>query len=311
MAEHPGRPPPAPTTAGSSREARRRADRHPHGLGRHPPRPRRRRSSSTCATARGICQVVARPEVSRDAHDAADQVRAEYVVAVMGEVVRALGRHREPRASTRARSRCWPGRSASSPRRRRRRLPDRGRGRDPRGDPPEVPLPRPAPPPDAAEPAAAPPGDDGDPPLPRRAGLPRDRDADAHQVHAGGRARLPGALAASTTGSSTRCRSRRSMFKQLLMVGGLRPVLPDRPLLPRRGPARRPPARVHPGRRRDVVPARGVDLRAGGAAVRAGACALIGVEVQRPFPRLRLRGRALDGTARTSRTCASTCRSRT
>ena len=35
--------------------------------------------------------------------------------------------------------------------------------------------------------------------------------------------------------------------------GRLRALLPDRPLLPRRGPARRPPARVHPARPRDVV----------------------------------------------------------
>jgi aspartyl-tRNA synthetase len=34
----------------------------------------------------GICQVVARPEVSVVAHDAADKVRTEYVVAVVGEV---------------------------------------------------------------------------------------------------------------------------------------------------------------------------------------------------------------------------------
>jgi len=34
----------------------------------------------------GICQVVARPEVSKDAHAAADRVRGEYVVAVVGEV---------------------------------------------------------------------------------------------------------------------------------------------------------------------------------------------------------------------------------
>jgi len=34
----------------------------------------------------GICQVVARPEVSAVAHDAADKVRTEYVVAVVGEV---------------------------------------------------------------------------------------------------------------------------------------------------------------------------------------------------------------------------------
>jgi aspartyl-tRNA synthetase len=34
----------------------------------------------------GICQVVARPEVSNEAHTAADRVRSEYVVAVVGEV---------------------------------------------------------------------------------------------------------------------------------------------------------------------------------------------------------------------------------
>ena len=34
----------------------------------------------------GICQVVARPEVSKAAHDAADHVRGEYVLAVVGEV---------------------------------------------------------------------------------------------------------------------------------------------------------------------------------------------------------------------------------
>jgi aspartyl-tRNA synthetase len=34
----------------------------------------------------GICQVVARPEVSEDAHTAADRVRGEYVVAVVGKV---------------------------------------------------------------------------------------------------------------------------------------------------------------------------------------------------------------------------------
>ena len=33
----------------------------------------------------------------------------------------------------------------------------------------------------------------------------------------------------------------------------VRALLPDRPLLPRRGPARRPPARLHPARHRDVV----------------------------------------------------------
>jgi aspartyl-tRNA synthetase len=36
----------------------------------------------------GICQVVARPEVSKEAHAAADAVRGEYVLAVVGEVTR-------------------------------------------------------------------------------------------------------------------------------------------------------------------------------------------------------------------------------
>ena len=36
--------------------------------------------------------------------------------------------------------------------------------------------------------------------------------------------------------------------------GRRRPLLPDRALLPRRGPARRPPARVHADRPRDVLP---------------------------------------------------------
>ncbi len=34
----------------------------------------------------GLCQVVARPEVSEDAHARADHVRSEYVIAVVGEV---------------------------------------------------------------------------------------------------------------------------------------------------------------------------------------------------------------------------------
>src|SRR5262245_9150386 len=34
----------------------------------------------------GICQVVARPEVSAEAHARADRVRSEYVLAVVGEV---------------------------------------------------------------------------------------------------------------------------------------------------------------------------------------------------------------------------------
>ncbi len=48
--------------------------------------------------------------------------------------------------------------------------------------------------------------------------------------------------------------------------GGLRPLLPDRQVLPRRGPARRPAARVHADRHRDVVPRRARDPRDHGGA---------------------------------------------
>ena len=47
------------------------------------------------------------------------------------------------------------------------------------------------------------------------------------------------------------------LFKQLLMIARLRALLPDRPLLPRRGHARGPPAGVHAARPRDVVRGRG------------------------------------------------------
>ena len=43
------------------------------------------------------------------------------------------------------------------------------------------------------------------------------------------------------------------LFKQLLMVAGFRPLLPDRQVLSRRGPQGRPPAGVHADRCRDVI----------------------------------------------------------
>ena len=51
---------------------------------------------------------------------------------------------------------------------------------------------------------------------------------------------------------------------------GLREVLPDRALLPRRGPAGRPPVRVHADRPRDVVSDRGGRLRHGRGLPRRG-----------------------------------------
>ena len=57
--------------------------------------------------------------------------------------------------------------------------------------------------------------------------------------------------------------------------GRLRPLLPDHQVLPRRGPARRPPARVHADRHRDQLPRRAGDPRHhrghGAARLQAGA----------------------------------------
>ena len=83
--------------------------------------------------------------------------------------------------------------------------------------------------------------------------LHRHRDADADQEHAGGRARLPGAQP----------RARRHVLRAAAVAaavqaaadgGRLRPLLPDHQVLPRRRPARRPPARVHADRHRNLVP---------------------------------------------------------
>ena len=51
------------------------------------------------------------------------------------------------------------------------------------------------------------------------------------------------------------------IFKQILMIAGHGPLLPDRQVLPRRGPARRSAARVHAGRPRDLVRDRGPRVR--------------------------------------------------
>ena len=48
----------------------------------------------------GICQVVARSEVSKDAHASADRVRGEYVLAVVGEVVERSADTINPKIAT-------------------------------------------------------------------------------------------------------------------------------------------------------------------------------------------------------------------
>ena len=140
------------------------------------------------------------------------------------------------------------------------------RRRKPVGDhPPHPSRDRPAPAADAGEPAPALQGGDGGAPLPGRGRVHRHRDADAGQVHPRGRARLPGAFA----------RARRHVLRAAAVAAavqadaddrGFRPLLPDHQVLPRRGSARRPPARVHPDRYRNLVPGGGGNPRHHGSA---------------------------------------------
>ena len=82
--------------------------------------------------------------------------------------------------------------------------------------------------------------------------LRRDRDADPDPVHARGRPRLPGAGAAPA----------RALVRPAAVAPAVQAaadgrragaLLPDRPLLPRRGLPRRPAAGVHPARHRDEL----------------------------------------------------------
>ena len=205
----------------------------------------------------GLVQVVCDPDRA-ETFAAAERVRSEFVLRVQGVVRRrpegtANPNIRSGEIEVLAHELEILNAVAHAA------VPD-GRREHLRDGAPHAPRPRPAPPADAEEPDAALPHRDGGAPVPRRAGLHRHRDADAHQVHARGRARLPGALA----------RARRQVLRAAAVAaavqaaaddGGLRPLLPDHQVLPRRGPARRPAARVHADRLRDLVPRRDRDPR--------------------------------------------------
>ncbi len=82
--------------------------------------------------------------------------------------------------------------------------------------------------------------------------LPRGRDAHPGPEHPRRRPRLP-----RPQPGPPRALLRPAAVAAAVQAGPdgrrVRPLLPDRPLLPRRGPPVQPPARVHPARRRDVV----------------------------------------------------------
>ena len=83
----------------------------------------------------------------------------------------------------------------------------------------------------------------------------------------------------------------------------LRSLLPDRALLPRRGSARRPPARVHAGRSRDELSAPGDGLRRGREVSRRRLCARPASRCLRPS-RASPTTTPCASTAATSPTCA-------
>ncbi len=90
-----------------------------------------------------------------------------------------------------------------------------------------------------------------DPQANEGAGFLRIPDPDPDGILAGGRARLPGAVA-TASGQVLRAAAGAATVQATHHDRGLRPLFPDRAVLPRRGRARRPFARrILPARRRD------------------------------------------------------------
>ncbi len=206
----------------------------------------------------GLAQIVCDPD-RPEMFKLAESVRNEFVLKITGKVRRRPAGTENPNMPSgeieilcHETGNAQRRRDAAVPARRRQPLRERAPGQSRH---------RPAPAADAEEHDAA--LQDGArlPPLPRRQRLHRHRDADADQVHARRRPRLPGALA----------RPSRPVLRPAAIAAAvqavadgrrLRPLLPDRQVLPRRRPARRPPARIHPGRYRDLVHGRDADHRA-------------------------------------------------
>ena len=187
-----GRRPPRPRRHRVPRRARRR---------RHPPGGRRSRCDDRSAPT---CTACAASTSCASPAPCATGPRAPSTTTLPTGEIEVAATH--ARGAQRGRAAAVPGRR---PHRRRRDAAA------------PAPLRRPAPSAPAAQPAHPRPGQRRAAPLAGRAGLHRDRDADADRVDARGRPRLRGAVAAVARASSTRCRRARSCSSSCCMVGGM------------------------------------------------------------------------------------------
>ena len=195
--------------------------------------------------ASGIVQVVVRdPEVAHPLRIG--------VLSARHRPRRAASRgQREPRPDDRSdrahrRRGRGPERVGSAP------VPHRRARRRQRGGPAALALPGSAAFGAGSSAADAQRGEPAGPRGPARAGLRRDRDADADPIHARGRPRLPGAGPA-VAGPLVRPAAVAPVVQATADGGRDGALLPARPVLPRRGLPRRPATGVHPARHRDVV----------------------------------------------------------
>jgi hypothetical protein len=197
--------------------------------------------------SRGIAQVVVNPDDAPADPAVLDGLRAEYCVAVGGTVrLRPEGGANPDLPS--GESRSSPTISRCSARRRRCRSRSTNGSTSTRTGGWSIrylDLRRPR-----MAPTWGPVGRDRcHAPDPRRSRVPRRGDPDPGRLHPGGRPRHPGAEPAPA-GSLLRPAAVAAAVQAVADDRRGRAVLPDRPLLPRRGLPRRPPARVHPARHR-------------------------------------------------------------
>ncbi len=198
----------------------------------------------------GLTQVVV--QEGQAFLDTAKHLRAEFVIGVKGVVRPRAAEAVNPRMPTgevevaAVEFRVLNDAAGAA-------VPDRRRSR-PRLRRPSAALsvPRPAASGAAGQPRTSAPRLDGRSAVLRRARLLGSRDAGAGQVDARGRARLSRAEP-SAPGRVLRAAAVAAAVQAAVDDRGHRPVFPDRQVLPRRGPARGPPAGIHADRRRDVV----------------------------------------------------------